>query len=292
MTHFQRALVLGGKTGLVGQALMEALLGNGWEALAADRSTIDYTAPDAGEQLEALVEDFAPTCIFNAVGYTAVDAAEDHPEEADLLNRALPAMAGRTARQFSCQLVHYSTDFVFNGRKKTPYTVDDPTEPLSIYGKSKLAGEEALLALDLPDCIIIRTAWLFGPGKDNFITKILRACKEKRSINVVHDQIGSPTYTPDLALYSLKLVEARARGLFHVVNSGVASWCELASEAARLTQSECAITPIPSSAYSTRAVRPAYSVLDTSSLERATGLSPRPWIQALSKYVYREFPVE
>lgn len=291
MTHFQRALVLGGKTGLVGQALMEALHGNGWEAKATERSTIDYTSSYAGEQLEALVEEYAPTCIFNAVGYTAVDAAEEHPEEADLLNRALPAMVGRVAKQFSCQLVHYSTDFVFNGRKKTPYSVDDPTDPLNVYGKSKLAGEEALLALDFPDCIIIRTAWLFGPGKDNFITKILRACKANSSINVVHDQIGSPTYTPDLALYSLKLVEARARGVFHVVNSGVASWCELASEASRLAQAECTIMPIPSSAYPTKAVRPAYSVLDTSSLERAIGGSPRPWIQALTDYVFREFPV-
>jgi dTDP-4-dehydrorhamnose reductase len=292
MTHFQRALVLGGKTGLVGQALMEALHGNGWETRATDRSSIDYTSPDAGEQLEALVEEFAPACIFNAVGYTAVDAAEDHPEEADLLNRALPAMVGRAAKRFSCQLVHYSTDFVFNGRKKTPYTTDDPTEPLSVYGRTKLAGEEALLALELPECIIIRTAWLFGPGKDNFVSKMLRVCKERNSVNVVHDQIGSPTYTPDLALYSLKLVEAKARGIFHVVNSGVASWCELASEAARLVQSECVVTPIPSSAYPTKAARPAYSVLDTASLERATGLSPRPWIQALTEYMYREFPAE
>ena len=292
MTAFTRALVLGGKTGLVGQALMGVLQGSGWETEATDRTSIDYAAKDAGKHIEDLVERFAPTCIFNAVGYTAVDAAEDHPEDADLLNRALPAMVGRVAKRFSCRLVHFSTDFVFNGRKKTPYTIEDPTDPLSVYGKSKLAGEEALLALDIPNCMIVRTAWLFGPGKDNFITKILKACKQKPSINVVHDQIGSPTYTVDLAQYVLKLVEAQSNGIFHVVNSGVASWCELASEACRLAQEECVISPIPSSAYPMKAIRPAYSVLDTSALERATGITPRPWIQALADYMYHEFPAE
>ncbi len=290
MTGFKRALVLGGKTGLVGQALMASLHQSGWETEGTGRADIDYTAPDAGKRLEAMVERVMPTCIFNAVGYTAVDAAEDHPDEADLLNRAVPTMVGRAVKRFPCQLVHFSTDFVFNGRKKTPYTIDDPTDPLSVYGKSKLAGEKALLALDLPNCIIVRTAWLFGPGKDNFISKILRACKGKSSISVVHDQIGSPTYTLDLAQYTLKLVETQKSGIFHIVNSGGASWCELASEACRLTQEECVITPIPSSGYPQKAVRPAYSVLDTSSLERATGIVPRPWIQALADYIYHEYP--
>ncbi|MDR2075521.1 MAG: dTDP-4-dehydrorhamnose reductase [Desulfovibrio sp.] len=292
MTSFRRALVLGGHGGLLGQALMDVLRASGWEAEGTGRSSIDYAAPDAGACLEALVEKLEPDCIFNAVGYTRVDDAEEHPAEADLLNRALPSMVGRVAKNFHCRLVHYSTDFVFSGKKGTPYTVEDTPDPVSVYGKTKLAGEEALLALGLEQCLIIRTAWLFGPGKKNFVQTILDRCWISQVIGVVHDQVGSPTYTPDLACYSLKLVEAEGRGIYHVVNAGEASWCELASEAARLAQKECSINAIPSAGYPQKAIRPAYSVLDTTKFEQATGVTPRPWLQALQEYVFRAYPAE
>jgi dTDP-4-dehydrorhamnose reductase len=189
-------------------------------------------------------------------------------------------------------LVHYSTDFVFSGKKKTPYTIEDPPDPVNVYGKTKLAGEEALLSLGLERLLIIRTAWLFGPGKKNFVQTILERCQGAQAIGVVHDQVGSPTYTPDLARYSLKLVEAEGKGLYHVVNAGEANWCELASEAARLAQKECAINGIPSAVYPQKAVRPAYSVLDTTKFEQTTGITPRPWPQALQEYIFRAYPAE
>jgi dTDP-4-dehydrorhamnose reductase len=271
---------------------MEVLHTEGWEAEGTDRARIDYLAPDAGTRLGSLVEKLEPACIFNTVAYTRVDDAEEHSAEADLLNRAVPAMVGRVAKNFGCQLVQYSTDFVFSGKKRTPYTPEDPPDPVGVYGKTKLAGEEALLSLGMERCMIIRTAWLFGPGKTNFVRTVLERCREARTLGVVHDQVGSPTYTLDLARYSLKLVEAEGRGVYHVVNAGEASWCELASEAVRLAQQECAVNGIPSAAYPQKAVRPAYAVLDTTKFEQTTGVTPRPWPQALQEYVFRSCPVE
>lgn len=289
MKTAQKALVLGGATGLLGQALAEVLLQAGWNVIVTSRKDIDYCAANGAKKLEALVDRVQPACIFNTVAYTQVDKAEDDEEAATLLNRSVPAMLGRIIKPRPVRLVHYSTDFVFNGRKATPYLPEDPTNPTSAYGRTKLAGEEALLQLDLPRCVIVRTAWLFGPGKGNFIRTILSRCAAHQPLSVVHDQVGSPTYTLDLAKYSLKLVEAEGRGIFHIVNSGQASWCELASEAVRLAQAECTVLPVPSSAYPQKALRPAWSVLGTSAFTRVTGITPRPWPQALRDYIYRDF---
>ena len=292
MTTRQKALVLGGKTGLVGQALVDVLNASGWEVTATGRAELDAAAVDSGTRLESLVDALEPSCIFNTIAYTGVDAAEDEPEAATLLNRTLPATLGRIVKTRPSTLVHFSTDFVFDGKKNSPYTPEDPTGPLCVYAKTKLAGEEALLALDLPRCLIIRTAWLFGPGRKNFVATILQACKDRRAINVVHDQIGSPTYTLDLAQYTLKLVETGASGLFHIVNGGQASWCELAGEAVSLAPVECVVHPIPSSEYPQKARRPAYSALDCADLARLTGITPRPWPQALREYIFTVYPPE
>ena len=292
MTRFRTALVLGGKTGLVGQAMTDTLRAAGWDVTATDRKMLDFSQASGIETLEVLLEQIQPECIVNAVGYTQVDAAEDHPEEADFLNRAVPVLIGRAVEKFGGTLVHFSTDFVFNGRKRVPYRIDDATDPLSVYGRTKLAGEEALSALIPDSLIIVRTAWLFGPGQKNFVRTVLDKCGATRGLNVVHDQVGSPTYTVDLAAYTLKLIEAGGNGVYHIVNSGQASWCELASEAAAIAALECSVNPIPSSEYPQKAQRPEYSVLDTTRFESAAGITPRPWPQALREYVYREFPPE
>lgn len=288
MTTARKALVLGGNTGLVGQALTKVLSAAGWDVTAAGRSDFDMTRPNAADKIQSLVDAIEPDCLFNAMGYTQVDAAEDDKETATLLNRSLPSLLGRTVQTRPCMLIHYSTDFVFDGKKSTPYTVEDAPHPLCVYGKTKWEGEEVLLSLDLPRFLIIRTAWLFGPGRRNFVSAILQQCAEKRELAVVHDQTGSPTYTPDLAFYTMKLVEANARGLFHIVNSGQARWVELADEAVRLSQTECMVSGIPSSAYPQKARRPGYSVLDCNAFTKVTGLVPRPWPQALCDYIYRD----
>ena len=277
-------LVLGGTTGLLGQAIVKEAADRGYSVVAAGRN--DFSLNDS-KSLAACIDRAKPDIVCNTIAYTKVDLAEEEEDNAMHLNRAFPLMLGRVikSRPHIC-LMQYSTDFVFNGRKKTPYTPDDETSPQCVYGRSKLAGEKALLELALERCLIIRTAWLFGPGKKNFVQTILGLGTGKNTINVVHDQTGSPTYTTDLAAYSLALSEAGGTGVFHVVNSGQASWCELAAEATRLAQMECTIMPIASCEYPQKATRPAYSVLDTSRFTEVTGITPRPWPQALADYMY------
>jgi len=222
------------------------------------------------------------------VAYTAVDKAEDEPREAASLNKALPAMLGRLCAGRGVGLVHFSTDFVFDGRKNTPYTEEDPVGPACVYGQTKLDGEKALTALGMERLLIARVAWLFGPAKKNFVRTILNLARQRDELGVVHDQIGSPSYTPDLAQYAAALVQSGATGLFHLANAGRASWCELASEAVAAAGLDCRVKPITTQDYPLKAARPAYSVLDTTKFAKASGLAPRPWLQALREYVYAE----
>jgi dTDP-4-dehydrorhamnose reductase len=288
MTVAPKAVVLGGRTGLLGQALVADLTRAGWQVEAHGREDADVHDSAA---LEKYICSHAPDVLFNAVAYTQVDKAEEEQDAAMRLNKSLPALLGRLACTGNMHLVHYSTDFVFNGRKETPYTEDDETAPQSIYGLSKLAGEQVLLQMNLPRLTIIRSSWLFGPGRGNFVQTILGLCETRQEITVVHDQVGSPTYTPDLAAGSRLLVEKGGTGLFHLSNGGQATWCELAAEAVSLAQKPCQVRPIPSAAYPQRATRPAYSVLDCSRFTGITGIKPRPWIQALREYIFQHIGV-
>lgn len=281
----RKVVVLGGETGLLGQALVRALNKAGAEIAATSRKNLD---PLDTEALTAFLEREEPSLVFNAVAHTQVDQAEDEPDAARRLNADLPETLGRLALRQGFRLVHYSTDFVFDGRKETAYGEEDEPNPLSVYGKTKLAGERKLRGLGEDAALIIRTAWLFGPGRINFVSKILGLARGRKALSVVHDQTGSPTYSPDLARHSLALVEAGASGIVHVVNTGRATWCELAAEAIRIAGIDCRIEAIPASAYPTKAVRPANSQLDTSRLTALTGASPRPWAQALRDYIYTD----
>lgn len=285
MTARPRAVVLGGRTGLLGQSLVLALRNGGWDAVPVGRDDVDVL--DA-ERLADFIDKASPQAVFNTVAWTQVDLAEEHEQEAAQLNRALPASLGRIVRGTGMHLVHLSTDFVFNGRKTTPYSTDDTPDPTSVYGATKLAGETALLSIAPDNCCVVRTAWLFGPGRRNFVQTILGLCAAKDDIQVVHDQTGSPTYTVDLAAGCVRLAELRATGLFHVVNAGQASWCELASEAVHLAGLHCKVHAITSKDWPQKAARPAYSVLDTSRFTEVTGIVPRPWPQALRDYIYKD----
>ncbi|WP_320175869.1 dTDP-4-dehydrorhamnose reductase [Maridesulfovibrio sp.] len=281
----KKAVILGGKTGLLGQSLTEKLQAQEIITIPLSRSDFD---PLNEESLTAMLEREEPDFIFNTVAYTMVDLAEDEENRAHLLNTTLPATLGRLCKQFKIKLIHYSTDFIFDGKKDSPYSEDDKPNPQSVYGETKLAGEERLKDLNYEDILIIRTAWLFGPHKTNFVHKILNFAQERESLSVVHDQSGSPTYTPDLADYSIELLKHEAKGIFNVVNSGKASWCELATEAIDSCAINCRVDPVPTSAYPTKATRPPYSVLDTTKFTKVTGKNPRPWVQALRDYVYND----
>lgn len=283
MAHKPTALVLGGKSGLLGQALMRVLKQHGWKTQALDRKTCDFHNAQAIEQH---LERINPSHIFNTIAYTQVDLAEDNPEEALRVNKGVPALLARILKGSTVGLTHYSTDFVFNGKKEKPYTTEDTPEPATVYGATKLAGEIALQESGLSKLCIIRTAWLFGEGKKNFVSTILQKARSSSSISVVHDQTGSPTHTLDLAEASHNLVMAGAEGLFHVVNSGQASWCELAAEAVHLADLSCTVHAIDSASWPQKAKRPAYSVLDTSRYTKTVGKTLQPWPLALRDYVY------
>jgi dTDP-4-dehydrorhamnose reductase len=282
MSRAKRAIVLGGRTGLLGQALATALAGAGWEVRPTSRTDLD---PFDAAAVSALLAEFKPERVFNTIAYTAVDLAEDESEAAYRLNRDLPALLGRLCEEAGTALVHYSTDFVFDGDKDAPYVEDDQVNPQCVYGASKLAGEEALLGLGLDETLIIRISWLFGPGKTNFVEKILGFAKSREALKVVADQIGSPSYTPELAAISLALVEAGAKGVFHAACSGQASWRDLAAEAVAQAGLPCEVLPIPSSDYPQKAKRPAYSVFDLKKLTAATGMVPCDWRDAVRRYV-------
>ncbi len=281
----KKAVILGGRNGLLGQILTETLKKHEVKTIPLSRS--DFNPMDE-EALNRLLDRENPDIIFNTVAYTMVDQAEDEENKAHLLNTTLPVSLGRAAKQRNCKLVHFSTDFVFDGKKDSPYTEEDKPNPQSVYGETKLDGETKLLELGYENILIIRTAWLFGPFKSNFVYKILNLAKEKDFLTIVHDQKGSPTYTPDLAEYTVALVANEANGIFNVVNSGKATWCELAAEAINCSAINCRVDAVPSSAYPTKAKRPPYSVLDTSKLTEVTGITPRPWVQALRDYIYND----
>lgn len=283
MSGQKRAVVLGGRTGLVGRPVAEALAKAGYEVRATTRAELDPLDERAATDL---LEGFRPDVVVNAIAYTAVDKAEDEPEEAYRLNRDLPALWARLCAGRETRLVHFSTDFVFDGTSARPYLEDDPVGPRSVYGSSKLAGEKALLEVAPPGLLILRTAWLFGPYKTNFVDKIISLARTREMLRVVHDQVGSPTSTLDLAGFAVDLLRLGASGLFHAVNAGRASWCDLAAEAVTMAGLPCHVVPIASSEYPQKAIRPRYSVLDTSKLASAIGRAPRPWIASFREYIY------
>lgn len=282
-----KALILGGATGLLGQALVHVLSARGWQVETLGRQ--DGNVLDFGF-LQSRLSAANADVVFNAVGYTAVDAAEDNVPCARELNRALPDALAHILRALGTgHLVHYSTDFVFSGQGETPLTEEDEVHPLSVYGKTKLEGEQAVLR-GLPErSSVLRTAWLFGPGRKNFVDTIVAACEKRDAINVIYDQVGSPTYSIDLAQWSVALAEKQATGLWHAVNSGQASWCELACESITLAAASCRVVPIDSAQWPQKARRPPFSVLDNSKLGAFLGKKPRPWPQALRDYIYSDY---
>lgn len=283
-----KALVLGGATGLLGQALVTVLRGRGWETESLGRSDGDLL--NIGF-LRERVERADPDVVFNAVAWTRVDDAEDHAEEAIALNRALPdALARIIASREKTRLAHFSTDFVFSGNNNNvAWRETDEPRPLNVYGASKLEGERAVLEILPERAFIARTAWLFGPGRVDFVDKILLACQNRDIVSVVEDQVGSPTFSLDLAEWSAMLAEKGATGLWHAVNSGRASWCELATEATQLMSAPCRVVPINSEQWTQKAKRPANSVLANDKLANFLGIKPRPWPRALRDYLYGDY---
>lgn len=285
LVHGQTVVILGGKTGLLGRALTRAFTAAGARTVPLSSKDCDILDPMS---IETMLNNEDADILINAAAYTQVDLAEDEQERAFGLNATAPPLLASLAARRSIPFVHYSTDFVFNGQKTSPYTEYDEMNAFSAYGLSKADGERGLLKLAYDRTLIIRISWLFGPGKMNFVQKILELCEDRDRLTVVNDQAGSPSYTPDIAENTIKLLEKDATGIYHLANSGETTWHGLANTAVNLAGKDCVVAPVPSSEYPTKAVRPQYSVLDLAKFKRTTGITPRRWEDALRQYVHED----
>lgn len=276
-----RVLILGAK-GQLGRELMRVFAADG-VVLGVDLPEMDIANPAA---VARLFQDAKPDLAINAAAYTNVDAAEDNRQSAFVANETGAHNVAEAAAARRIPVVYYSTDYVFGGTKTTPYEPSDAMAPIGVYAKSKAAGEKVAAAANAHH-FIVRTAWLYGPGGNNFVEKILRAAAAKPELRVVSDEIGSPTHTEDLAEATQALCRTRTYGIYHAVNEGACSRYEFAQAIVKLAGLNTPITPCASSEFPAKAERPLYSVLSNRKLERAAGHRMRPWREALERYMQR-----
>jgi dTDP-4-dehydrorhamnose reductase len=226
--------------------------------------------------------------LVNCAGYTAVDRAEDEPDLAKLINYEAVANLVKVCKKYDTYLVHISTDYVFDGRNDRPYREDDKPNPASIYGKSKLAGEEAMMSC-LEKGMLIRTSWLYSSFGSNFVKTILKKGAETGKLDVVDDQFGCPTYARDLAYAILeilpKALSIHAFEILHYANEGQCSWFEFAKAAIRIANIPCQVNPVSSAQYPQKAPRPVYSVLDVTKIKEKFGIKIPDWKDSLRECV-------
>jgi dTDP-4-dehydrorhamnose reductase len=282
-------IFIAGEHGQVAQALGHAYKLRGDHVVMVGRSNISVT--DESHLLSAVVA-FNPDLVINAAAYTSVDKAEDDKEAAFAVNRDGAGFVAAAAKAAGVPVIHLSTDYVFDGRKQAPYRETDPTNPLNVYGESKLAGEIAI-ASSTSNYVILRTSWVCSPIGHNFVKTMLRLAHDRDEIAVVDDQWGCPTFASDLAAVIISIgdklasVDDRSRfyGIYHASGAGETTWYrfarEIMAQSAAKSGPACRVRAIASSEYPTRAKRPAYSCLDCSKIKRVFGISPPSWQTSL-----------
>jgi dTDP-4-dehydrorhamnose reductase len=280
-------ILLTGKNGQVGWELQRTLATLG-DVVALDRAGLDLADPDS---IRRAVREHQPNLIVNAAAYTAVDKAESEPDLAMAINGTAPGILAEEAKRLGAALIHYSTDYVFDGRKNGPYTEDDPPHPLNVYGQTKLAGERAIQAAG-PSHLILRPSWVYGSRGNNFLLTILRLAKERDELRIVNDQIGAPVWCRFVAEVTAQLIaqcygypqhawDAGVSGIYHMTAAGQTSWHGFAQailESAALSRRHTPrVTPIPSTEYLAPARRPKNSLLSSTKLHRVFGLTLPAW---------------
>jgi dTDP-4-dehydrorhamnose reductase len=299
----KRTILLTGKTGQVGSELL-LLLPRLGEVVAPDRHELDFLNPHS---IRSAVREIRPELIINAAAFTAVDAAETQEAEAHAINADAPGVLAEEAKKIGSAVVHYSTDYVFDGSKATPYDEADSPAPINVYGKTKLAGEQAIRVSGIPH-LILRTAWVYSTRGRNFLRTILRLATEREELRVVRDQLGSPTWSRDIALATARILAqlmsqdspaassfSPVSGTYHLTAAGATTWYEFArailDEAAQIspnvpwfaeaTQGRPLITkrliPITTAEYPLPASRPHHSVLSNSRLNQTFGIGLPDW---------------
>ncbi|WML54768.1 dTDP-4-dehydrorhamnose reductase [Neobacillus sp. PS3-12] len=275
-------VVVTGAKGQLGQDVMKQLQAQNHEAFGTDRDDLDIT--NEADVLK-FISDVKPDVILHCAAYTNVDAAEADRETAYQVNAVGTENMAKAAKAVDAKILYISTDYVFDGTATEPYEVEQPTKPLGVYGETKFAGEE-FLKKHVEKYFIVRTAWVFGIGGNNFVKTMIRLGEERGEVGVVHDQVGSPTYTVDLASFMLELMKTDKFGTYHATNGGVCSWYEFAVEVFKQAgMSQVKVSPLTTDQFPRPAKRPAYSVLSKQKMEEA-GFTPlRDWKEALAAYL-------
>lgn len=268
-------------------------LGNEMRVVSAEQEQLTYHFTDVAEldicdieAIERYVVDHAIDCIVNCAAYTNVNKAEEDTELCDKLNHLAPANLARVAAKHQIGLIHVSTDYVFNGEHYVPYKEDEPTCPNSVYGATKLAGEQAILSIH-PEAVVIRTAWLYSTFGNNFVKTMLRLGSEREELGVVFDQIGTPTYARDLArTIQHIMVKGIVPGIYHYSNEGVCSWYDFTKMIFAFGGiTTCQLKPLHTDEYPTPAARPHYSVLDKTKIKQTYGIDVPYWVDSLRECI-------
>jgi dTDP-4-dehydrorhamnose reductase len=267
-----------GASGLLGQDLVHELNGEHLTALSSKDADLRDRA-----RVRDVIRDSNPDWIILSAAYTDVDGCESNRDRAFVVNCEGAVNVAQAARETGSRMLFLSTDYVFDGSKKSPYETSDTRNPTSVYGESKARAEERLLEI-LPDVCIARTSWLFGHGGKCFPATILKLASTRPEISVVNDQRGSPTFTLDLASALVQLCRVSARGIVHVTNSGNCTWYEFATEIVRESDLSTKVKPVTTAEFPRPARRPAYSVLSTDSLHTYNVHMPE-WQDALRRYL-------
>ncbi len=273
-------ILITGSNGMLGHDLQE-VLADKHELILTTSKTLDIT--DKQHTMDFIFE-VKPDIVINSAAYTDVDGCEENQDIAYAVNGEGVRNLALACKEVDCALVHVSTDYVFDGTARDPIKEDGKIGPISIYGKSKLKGEEAILEI-LDKFFIVRTAWLYGINGKNFPKTILELAQNHSEITVVYDEVGSPTYTPDLADGIAKLIETDYYGIYHLTNSGSCSWCEFARYIFEVAEVDVKVIPVTASEFARPAPRPSYSVLDNDNWVK-NGFEPlRSYKDAIKEYI-------
>ncbi|ODV54801.1 dTDP-4-dehydrorhamnose reductase [Lysinibacillus fusiformis] len=274
-------IIVTGANGQLGQELVKQLTDSEHDLFVFTKTDLDITDT---ERVLTVCNDIKPQIIINAAAYTNVDGAETNKELAFQVNAVGQRNLTVAAEKVGAKICYISTDYVFNGQATSPYNEYMNVDPLGVYGQSKYAGEFLTQTLNTK-YFIVRTAWVYGEYGPNFVKTMLKLAEEKSELGVVHDQVGSPTYTVDLAEFIIELVQTEKYGIYHCTNSGTCSWFEFAQEIFKLANKDIKVKPLTSDQFSRPAKRPAYSVLGDLSV-RINGFIPRrSWKEALDEYI-------
>lgn len=277
-------ILVTGVRGQLGYDVCKALDARGIENRGVDTGSFDIADAAAAR---CHIAGYAPDAVIHCAAWTAVDRAEDAPDRARAVNTQGTRNVAAACRDIGAKMLYISTDYVFPGIGEGFYEPDDPTGPLNVYGRTKLEGELAVREL-LDHYFIVRSSWVFGRHGNNFVKAMLRLAESRREISVVSDQIGSPTYTADLAPLLCDMVMTEKYGVYHATNEGVCSWAEFAQEIFRLGGKAVTVVPVSTSEYPTRAVRPLNSRMSKTKLN-AMGFQRLPdWHDALKRYLESE----